>query len=260
MPRPDAARRRAGARGGGRGCGGGHVHPPLRRVHDFAPSGRHPCAYMSCSRRQAVLSARRSGASPRRAVRSGEEQRGARGAGAATCLSLFGECTTSRRVDGIRARLCRAVGGNPCTRRRAAASRVEGARSDEEQRGAHGAGARRGYVPPPPRRVHEFASSGRHPCASMSCSRRQVVHSARAAASRASRMRSGGARKGRGAEAPPRRARGAHAAPAQARNSRAATTRASTPRSMVGWMTGAKNGEWLVGMSCSTVPRACASA
>ena len=42
--------------------------------------------------------------------------------------------------------------------------------------------------------------------------------------------------------------------------SRAATTRASTPRSIVGCRIGAKNGEWLVGMSSLTVPRAAASA
>ncbi len=37
---------------------------------------------------------------------------------------------------------------------------------------------------------------------------------------------------------------------------RAAATMASTPVSSVGWMTGAKFGEWLVGMSCAT-RRAC---
>ena len=159
--------------------GGGHVPQPLRRVHDFAPSGRHPCASMSCSRRQPVHSApgggipRRGGAVGRgtargawrgcaarlrasassasarvrvewtasvrvyvvqsaatRALGAGRRHPARRGCGrtrnsagrmarvrgAATCLRLLGECTTSRRVDGIRARLCRAVGGRSCTR------------------------------------------------------------------------------------------------------------------------------------------------
>ena len=45
-----------------------------------------------------------------------------------------------------------------------------------------------------------------------------------------------------------------------ARNSRAATTTFATPLSSVGCSTGAKNGEWFVGMSRSTVSAAMAAA
>ena len=60
-----------------------------------------------------------------------------------------------------------------------------------------------------------------------------------------------------GARGAPRRAGAGQRA---ARNSRAATTMFATPLSSVGCSTGAKNGEWFVGMSRSTVSAATAAA
>ena len=170
MPRPDAARRRAGAGAGtsirlfaecttsrrvdgiraricravgGRPCSrrAGREHLRVERCARArnsvgrAARGRPRASASSASARlraewtasvrvyvvqsaasRALGAGRRHPASRGRGRTRNSAGRMARVRGAATCLRLLGECTSSRRVDGIRARLCRAVGGRSCTR------------------------------------------------------------------------------------------------------------------------------------------------